>query len=437
MMDKHVIRIGLIGLGTVGSGVLALLRRNGELIRRRAGCSLEIHRIAVRDLNKPRDIEVDRGLLTSDARELTNDPEIDVIVEVMGGIEPARTFLLASIAGGKSVVTANKELLAKHGAEILDAAKAKGVDVNFEGSVAGGIPLIAPLKQSLVANRILRVMGILNGTTNYILTRMSRSGADFATALKEAQERGFAESDPSSDIDGHDAAYKIAIVGAIAFSSRLPVEEVYREGISRIDPKDIQYASELKHTIKLLAIAQAHDDPNGGNEDSIELRVHPTLIPNEHPLASVNDEFNAILVEGDAVGRVMFYGRGAGAEPTGSAVVGDIVDAARNLIHGAKGRIQCTCDHASRMKSYVDLRSRFYLRMLVADKPGVLAHIAGILGEEQVSIASMIQQGEMEDYAELVWITHDARQQAVDRAVQRIRELDVVKEIGNVIHVIS
>lgn len=424
------IRIGIIGLGTVGCGTVALLQRNRELIRRRAGCEIDIRKIAVRDISKPRDVSVEQDLLTTRVADLLSDPEIDIIVEVMGGTEPAKTFILEAIAAGKSVVTANKELLAKHGAELLDAAKQRSVDVNFEGSVAGGIPLITPLKQSLVANRILCIMGILNGTTNYILTRMTRSGVDFSAALAEAQAKGFAEADPSSDVDGHDAAYKIAIVGAIAFGARFSVDEVYRTGIAKVSTKDIQYASELGYTIKLLAIAQADDS-------AIELRVHPTLVPNDHPLASVSEEFNAILVEGDGVGRVMFYGRGAGAEPTGSAVVGDIVDAARNLVHGSRGRLPCTCDQAMHLKRFDDVQSMFYIRMLVEDRPGVLARIAGVLGEERVSIASMIQKGEEQDHAELVWITHSARQQAVDRAVSRIGELEVVKEIGNVIHVIA
>jgi len=427
-MKEGAINIGLIGLGTVGSGTFELLQRNSDLIRRRAGCGINIRRIAVRQKDKPRSVDVAPDLLTEDAWEIVNDPAVEVVVEVMGGVEPARALLLSAIEQGKSVVTANKELLAKHGAQLMDAAREKRVDVNFEGSVAGGIPLITPLKQSLAANRIERVTGILNGTTNYILTRMAREGLDFDEALREAQQKGFAESDPSSDVDGHDAAYKLAIVSAIAFGSRIPVEEIFREGISRIRIQDIRYAAELGYVIKLLAIAQSESE-------GFELRVHPTLLPVEHPLASVSDEFNAIMVEGDGVGRVMFYGKGAGAGPTGSAVVADIIDTARNILHGATGRIPCTCDQSLPLRRYEDVKSMFYFRMLVADRPGVLARIAGILGEEGVSIASMIQKGEQGRLAEVVWITHRARQKAVDRSIQRIQETDIVPQITNVIHV--
>ncbi|MCS6860266.1 MAG: homoserine dehydrogenase, partial [Abditibacteriales bacterium] len=325
----QTVNIGFIGLGTVGCGAIALLRQNRELIERRAGCRLAVRKIAVRHPDKPRPIAVDPALLTSDVREVLEDPHVHIVVEVMGGIDPARQFVMEAIQRGKSVVTCNKELMAKHGSEILDLAKAKGVDVNFEGSVGGGIPIIQPLKQQLVGNRIRRITGIVNGTTNYILTKMTRERRELADVLREAQALGYAEADPTADVDGYDAMYKLCILAAIAFGSRVRVEDVYREGIGGVHARDIEYAQELGYTIKLLAIAQEDDDR------LIELRVHPALLPNAHPLAAVSDVFNAIVVEGDGVGRVMFYGRGAGASPTGSAVVGDIVEIARNLCYNA------------------------------------------------------------------------------------------------------
>jgi homoserine dehydrogenase len=303
------------------------------------------------------------------------------------------------------------------------------VDVNFEGSVGGGIPIVQPLKQQLVGNRIRRIMGIVNGTTNYILTKMTREKKEFADVLREAQALGYAEADPTADVDGYDAMYKLCILAAIAFGSRVKVEDVYREGIGGVHARDIDYAQELGYTIKLLAIAQEDD------ERLIEMRVHPVMLPNAHPLAAVSDVFNAILVEADGVGRVMFYGRGAGASPTGSAVVGDIVEIARNICYNATGRVSCTCDHTSRTKPMNDMEASFFLRMQVTDKPGVIARIAGILGDEGVSIASIVQKATDGKIAEIVWITHTVRQAQMTRSLDDIRRLDCVEEVSSVIRV--
>jgi homoserine dehydrogenase len=425
----QTVNIGFIGLGNVGCGAVALLQQNRELIERRAGCRLEVRKIATRRPDKPRPISVDPSLITGNVREVLEDPNVQIVVEVMGGIEPARQYVLEAIERGKSVVTCNKELMAKHGSEVLDLARAKGVDVNFEGSVGGGIPIVQPLKQQLVGNRIRRIMGIVNGTTNYILTKMTREKKEFADVLREAQALGYAEADPTADVDGYDAMYKLCILAAIAFGSRVKVEDVYREGIGGVHARDIDYAQELGYTIKLLAIAQEDD------ERLIEMRVHPVMLPNAHPLAAVSDVFNAILVEADGVGRVMFYGRGAGASPTGSAVVGDIVEIARNICYNATGRVSCTCDHTSRTKPMNDMEASFFLRMQVTDKPGVIARIAGILGDEGVSIASIVQKATDGKIAEIVWITHTVRQAQMTRSLDDIRRLDCVEEVSSVIRV--
>lgn len=428
MERVETIRIGLIGLGTVGSAVVALLWRNREIIQHRAGCAIEIAKVAVRHPDRMRPVMVDPALMTTNANAVVKDPNIDIVVELIGGVEPAYEYVMGAIEAGKSVVTANKELLAKRGSDILDAAKEHGVDVYFEGSVAGGIPLIMPLKQSLVGNRIIRIAGILNGTTNYILTRMTRDGLDFQEALKEAQAKGFAEPDPTDDVDGYDPMYKIAILAAIAFGYRIPLDAIHREGIRGIEPADIDYAESLGYVIKLLAIA--HED-NG----AIELRVHPTLVPKAHPLAMVSENYNAVVVEGDSVGRLMFYGQGAGGAPTASSVVGDIIDAARNIRSGARGRIPCTCRSGVRIKSVDEVVSRFCIRMNVADRPGVLARIATVFGAENVSIASVVQRESDGRTAEIVWITHNTPYRAVRRALDAINQLDVVAQVRSALWV--
>lgn len=422
------INLGLLGLGTVGSGVVQLLEQNKALITQKLGQPLNIKRILVRDLKRPRQKDVPPALLTTGVETILNDPEISIIVEVMGGTGAAREYILQALRRGKSVVTANKDLLALHGKELFDAAETHGADLLFEASVGGGIPIIRPLKECLAGNRIRQVMGIVNGTTNYILTKMSREGRDFADVLQEAQSLGYAEADPTADIAGDDAARKMAILASIAFSTRITYPEVYREGISNLSSHDINYARDMGYAIKLLGIARE-------DEEGIEVRVHPALVPLHHPLAAVGDVFNAIFVEGDAVGETMFYGRGAGSLPTASAVVGDIIEAARNLQHHDRGRISCTCFYDKPLKPMGAIITKYYLRLVVVDRPGVLAAIAGIFGEQEVSLASVIQERMLGDLAELVLITHRVREKNVREALGILGNLPVVKEIASVIRV--
>ncbi len=417
--DKPIVRLGFLGMGVVGCGAANILLKNAAMIEHRARCAFEIVKVAVRNPKKPRPVNLPPELYTTDPYSVVTDPRVDIVVEVMGGTEPAFDLLVTALKQGKSVVTANKELLAKRGSELLDIAREIGTDVYFEASVAGGIPIITALKQSLAGETIHRIVGIVNGTTNYILTRMSRDGLTFEQALKEAQEKGFAEADPSDDVDGHDATYKIAILAAIAFGYRIRLEAIYREGIRNIESTDIRNAQELGYTIKLLAIAKQE---NG----VIELRVHPTLVPLSHPLAAVSDQFNAILVEGEHVGRLMFYGQGAGGPPTGNSVVSDIIDAARNLVFGAKARIVCTCRINPKLKPIHAIESRFCLRMEVVDKPGVLAKIASVFGHNQVSIASVIQKESRGEVAQIVWLTHKTPYAAMQKSLAEIQQLDVV-----------
>jgi len=426
-MGKQVVQLGFLGLGTVGSAVYEVLHRNAEDIAMRAGVGFQVRRIAVAHPEKPRNVPVARDLFTGNAWEVVEDPEVDVVVEVMGGIEPTRSYLLKAIESGKSVVTANKQLMANRGRELLDAAEARGVDLYFEGSVGGGIPLIRPLKESLAADRITEILAILNGTTNYILTKMTQEGWTFSQALADAQRQGFAEQDPTEDIDGHDAASKLAILASVAFNTRITASEVPREGIAKITPRDIAYTRELGYTIKLLAI--------GRNTDHhVEVRVHPALIPSNHPLANVSNEYNAVLVRGDAVGEVMFYGRGAGGLPTASAVISDIVDIGRNMRFRANGRIRCTCYRQKPVLPPDQVEVPFYLSLQVVDRPGVFARIAGVFGEEEVSIASIVQKSRGET-ADVVMITHKAREGQMRRVLERLRALPVVKEVSSVIRV--
>ncbi len=415
-------RLGFLGMGVVGCGAANILLKNAAMIEHRARCAFEIVKVAVRNPRKPRPVNLPPELYTTDPYSVVTDPRVDIVVEVMGGIEPAFDLLVTAIKQGKSVVTANKELLAKRGSELLDIAREMGTDVYFEASVAGGIPIITALKQSLVGETIRRIVGIVNGTTNYILTRMSRDGLSFEQALREAQEKGFAEADPSDDVDGHDATYKIAILAAIAFGYRIRVDAIYREGIRNIDSTDIRHANELGYTVKLLAVAKQEDG-------EIELRVHPALVPITHPLAAVSDQYNAILVEGENVGRLMFYGQGAGGPPTGNSVVSDIIDAARNLVFGAKARIVCTCRVNPKMKPIPAIESRFCVRMDVEDKPGVLAKIASVFGNNQVSIASVIQRESKGDIAHIVWLTHKTPYAAMQKSLAEIQQLDVVRSV--------
>lgn len=427
-MEQGVVKIGLIGLGNVGCGTVRALAENREAIERKVGVRLEVKRICVLHPDKPRPIEFDRSLLTTDAAQVTDDPEIDIVAELIGGIEPARGFIERAIRNGKNIVTANKELLAKHGHELLQAAAERKLDFGFEGSVAGGIPIIQAMKISLGANRVHELMGILNGTTNYILTRMAHDGSDYQSALAEAQAKGYAEADPTDDVDGFDAAYKLSILASIAFQSRVDISTVYFEGIRKISHQDIGYARELGYVIKLVAIAKETDG-------RLQLRVHPVMLPNEHPLASVNDVFNAIYVRGNAVGEVMFYGRGAGMMPTGSAVMADLMETARNLRLGATGRVSYTGFEQKPTQDISQVCSNYYVRMQCHDRPNVLASVASVFGDFDVSIESVVQKRSAGETAEVVWVTHQTTEGDIRKALGVVAQLPVVLEISNWIRV--
>ncbi len=424
-MSERVLRVGLLGCGTVGTGVVGLLERHRDDIRARAGCRLDVSRVAVRDASRPR-TGVDPSIVTTDAMEVVDDPGVDIVCELIGGTEPAGSLILAAFERDKPVVTANKELLATRGRELFDAADAKGLDVYFEAAVGGGIPLIRPLKESLTGERLTRVLGIVNGTTNYILTRMSEEGRSFDDVLAEAQGLGYAEADPSSDVDGHDAAAKCAILASIAFNARVVSADVFREGIGRVTTEDIEFARRLGYAIKLLAIAEL-------DGDRVAARVHPAMIPVAHPLAAVRDAFNAVFVEGPNVGELMFYGRGAGGDATATAVVGDLVTVARNLTNGSRG-VGCTCFLERTIRPMAEHRGQYYVALRVEDRPGVLAEIASVFGANHVSIKSVWQEGAGTD-AQLVFVTHRAREDAFQRSVEGLRGLGAVEEVRSVLRV--
>lgn len=379
MTEKRTVKVALLGLGTVGSGVYKLIERQQKEMVHKVGADLRIEKILVHSIGKKRD-GVDASLLTDRWEDIIDDSEIEIVIEVMGGIEPARTMILEALNSGKNVVTANKDLVAEYGKELLDAAENNGVDFLFEAAVAGGIPIIRPLKQCLASNEIDEVIGIINGTTNYILTKMFEDGMDFEEALAKATELGYAEADPTADIEGLDAGRKVAIMASIAFHSRVVFSDVYTEGITGITARDIQYAREFKSVIKLLGVAH-------NTEDGIEVGVYPMLLPKDHPLASVRESFNAVFVHGDAVDDAMFYGRGAGEFPTASAVMGDVIDVARDIQYHCTGRISCTCFRTTPIKKFDDVKNKFFLRMQVDNKPGVLAAIASVFGVHKVSIS--------------------------------------------------
>jgi homoserine dehydrogenase len=418
--------VGVLGCGNVGAALVELIASRASAIATRTGLQLEVARVAVRSVAKERPIDPPPGVLTHDAAEVVVDPGIDVVVELIGGIEPARELVLAALRAGKPVVTANKELIANHGAELFAAAEAAGVDLLFEAAVGGGIPFIRPLRESLAGERIDRMMGIVNGTTNYILTRMTEAGTSYAEALAEAQHLGYAERDPTADVEGHDAAAKAAIIASIAFGVRVTQGEVYSEGISGVTPADIAYARKLNLTVKLLAIAERRDD-------EIAVRVHPALVPLDHPLASVRDSFNAIFVEGEAVGELMFYGRGAGGAPTASAVLGDLIDAAANRSKGGAATVGALAK--VRLSPIDEVRSAYYLNIDVIDRPGVLAAVAGTFGDHGVSIRSMEQEGHAGE-ARIVFITHRAREADLRATVRDLGHLDAVDRITSVLRVI-
>ncbi|MDU5110818.1 MAG: homoserine dehydrogenase [Clostridium sp.] len=424
------VKIALLGLGNVGRGVWMILNSNKEEIMKRSGYEVEVAKILVRDISKARGVEVPLGLLTTDFNDIINDDEIKIVVEVMGGIEPAREYMLAAMDKKKHIVTANKMLLATGGDELFEKADKEGVMFNYEASVAGGIPIINGINESLTANKVERLYGIVNGTTNYILTKMAFDGLDFNDALKEAQEKGYAEADPTSDIEGFDSQYKLAILSSLAFGTKIKIEDVYREGITKIESVDIQYAKEFKKVIKLLAIVK-------DNEGRLELRVHPTMIPENHPLANVYDSFNAVLIKGNAVGDLMFYGRGAGDLPTGSAVVSDVVSILRSNIENENlNPVVKNNLWVKEISDISEIDSKYYMRLTVEDRPGVLGEISSVVGANNVSLRSVIQKGldiGNENKVTIVLVTHMTKEGNIKSAIQELYKLDAVYKINNFI----
>lgn len=427
------INVGLIGFGTVGAGVVRLLADNGGLIADKLGARLILKRIADLDTTTDRCVKLFPGVLTNDVNEILNDPEISIVIELIGGYEPAKSFVLRAIAAGKHVVTANKALLALHGDEIYAKAAEAGVEVLYEAAVGGGIPVLSAIKGNMSANRFNTILGILNGTCNYILTKMTKEGLDFADVLKKAQDLGYAEADPTFDIEGIDTAHKLALLLSLCFGTRVQFDQIYTEGITSISAIDINFAQQFGYRIKLLAIGKR-------DGDRIEARVHPTMIPVHYPMADVDGAFNAIRLTGDFVGSVMFYGRGAGMEPTASAVVGDLMDISRNILVGVGQRVSA---RGFKDGSITDLSikpigeciSRYYLRFSAVDKPGVLAAIAGALGKYNISIESMIQTGRSGDSVPIVFITHEAAESDIQSALAEIDALEMIREKSNLIRI--
>lgn len=427
-MENGKIQVALLGLGTVGTGVYKVLDMQRQEMMAKLGVELEIKKILVRNLEKAAKKVNDASVLTNDWKDIVTDESIDIVIEVMGGIEPARTYMMEALQAGKNVVTANKDLIASNGRGLLDTAKKMKKDLLFEAAVAGGIPIIMPLKQSLTSNHIQEVVGIVNGTTNFILTKMTEEGMEFKDALALATELGYAEADPTADIQGFDAARKMAILASIAFNSRVTFEDVYTEGITKITARDIRYAKEMGCHIKLLGRAK-------NTEDGIEVSVHPMLIDSRHPLATVNDSFNAVFVCGDAVGDTMFYGRGAGELPTASAVVGDVFEVARNIRLGCTGRIGCSCYKKLPIKKMTDTYGRYFMRMQVEDRPGVLAAVTSVFGNNTVSIEQFIQKRKKSDWAEIVVITEEVLERNFDDALTVLKTMSMIREISSIIRV--
>jgi len=428
-VKSRTIRIGLLGCGNVGGALVPLIEQQAGMIEAKTGLRLDITRVAVRNMSKDRGMTLADGVLTREAHEVVVDPDIDLVVEVIGGIEPARELIATAIRAGKPVVTGNKELLANVGAELFALADDHGVDLLFEAAVAGGIPLIRPLRESLRGEPVTRVMGILNGTTNFILSKMSEEGAEYGEALAEAQELGFAERDPTADVEGYDAGAKAAIIASISFGARVVAGDVYHEGISGVTASDIAVARRLGYVVKLLGIAD-RDAATG----EIAVRVHPAMVPENHPLASVRESFNAVFVEGDAVGQLMFYGRGAGGAPTASAVLGDVIDAAVNLDKGTHGSLGTF--GKAKIRAIDETSAEYLISLDVADEPGVLHAVTGAFAQHDVSIRAAEQEGIGPD-ARLVFITHLAREADVQATVRHLRDLDVVRRIGGFIRVIG
>ncbi len=431
-MAKESIGIGLMGLGVIAGQVAKVLTEKAETLAEQVGCPLELRKVKVlpSDLDRPQAKEMPPTLLTTDIDEFFNEPGIDIIVEAIGGESLAREYLTRALTTGRHVVTSNKEVIAKHGAKLMELAGQQGLGLRYEASVGGGIPLISRFQSDLVANNITGIYAIINGTTNYILTRMAREGVDFAAALSKAQELGYAEASPENDVEGIDAAYKLAIMSSLAFHTEVRPENIYREGISRLSSRDFQYAREFGFAIKLLAIAK-------DSSDVIEVRVHPVFIPEDSLLAKVDGVYNAVLIEGDLVDKVLFFGQGAGPLPTSSAVVADVVAAAQEIRRGVPGRRGWRFDSGRAIKPMSEVETRYYLRINVADRPGVLAQIARVLGSHEISISSAIQKlsDPVAETAEIVIITHHAPEKAMQAALTELDGLEVVKEISNFVRV--
>jgi homoserine dehydrogenase len=428
------IGVGLIGWGTVGCGVVEVLNRNAEAIESRLGVRLELKRVADLDLERPRPVAVPREKLTTRAEDILNDPDIQIVVELMGGLGAAKGFIIQALENKKHVVTANKALLAHAGNELFEVAGRNDRAIGFEAAVAGGIPFIKSLREGLAGNQIDTIFGILNGTANFILTRMTQHGLSFQEALREAQEKGYAEADPALDIEGTDTAHKLAIASAIAFGTPIQFDQVYVEGITHIDPVDIQFGEEFGYRLKLLAIARKRDG-------QLEMRVHPTLIPRDHVLAGVDGAYNAVHIHGNAVGNIMLYGLGAGMMPTGSAVVSDLIDLARDILGNTPRRIPPLAFRAERLKPSAikpisGVTACYYFRFAALDRPGVLSRIAGILGQNRISIASVIQKGrQLEEAVPIVMLTHEALESSVQKALAEINQLEVVAGPTQVIRI--
>lgn len=432
-MKNQSIGIGLMGLGVISGQVARVLTDKAEDLAEKVGCPLVLRKVKVlpEDLSRPQAKQMPSQLFTTDDEEFFQEPGIDIVIEAIGGENPALEYLQRAISDGKHVVTSNKEVIAKHGMELLALARQHGVGLLYEASVGGGIPLIAPFKHDLVANEISGIFAIINGTTNYILTRMAREGMDFASALKLAQELGYAEANPRNDIEGIDANYKLAILASLAFQSQVRPEDVYCEGISRLTSRDFRYARELGFAIKLLAIAKQ-------SSESIEARVHPVFIPEDSFLAKVNGVYNAVQVEGDLVGKVLFFGEGAGARPTSSAVIADVVSSARKIVLGISSKSLPRLESGKRIKPMDEIETQYYIRLSAADQPGVLAQIARVFGDNMISISSAIQpeSDDVTQTAEIVIMTHPAQEKAMRKALGELEQLkDVVKEISNFIRV--
>ena len=425
--DNRNINIALLGAGTVGGGVYRLIKENREEFKDRTGAVINVKKVLVRDISKDRP-GFDKAVLTDDFNEIISDKDIEIVVELMGGLHPALEYVTESLKAGKQVVTANKDLIAEHGELIGNLAEQMGSDLLFEAAVAGAIPIIRPLKQSMAGNNISEIMGIVNGTTNYILTKMSETGMSYSDALAKATELGYAEADPTADVEGYDAGRKVAIMATIAFHSRVVFNQVYTEGITKITADDIRYAKEFGYVIKLVGVAKQ-------TENGIEAKVHPMLIPEDHPLAGVRDSYNAVFVHGDAMEDITFMGRGAGMMPTASAVMGDVIDVCRDLVYDSCGRVGCNCYKKMPVKRIEDSESKFFLRIIAEDRPGVLANIASVLGNNDVSIAQVVQKSRKSGTAELVIITDTVLEKNINDALAVFKGMSVVKDIPGVIRV--